>query len=98
MRVLVLGGTRFIGRAVVDALIAAGHEPLVCHRGVSEPADLPAVLHLHAERSALATVRPDIDRFGPEAVIDCYAMSGPDTRTVPDALPPDARLVVLSSA
>jgi nucleoside-diphosphate-sugar epimerase len=97
VRVLVLGGTRFIGRAVVDALIAAGHEPLVCHRGEREPADLPAVPHLHADRSALATVRSSIDRFGAEAVIDCFAMTGPDTRAVLDALPPDPRLVVLSS-
>ena len=37
MRVIVLGGTRFIGRAVAEALVTAGHEPLVCHRGTTEP-------------------------------------------------------------
>ena len=33
MRVIVLGGTRFIGRATVEELVAAGHEVMVVHRG-----------------------------------------------------------------
>ena len=43
MRVMVLGGTRFIGAAVVEELHANGHELLVVHRGEHEPADLPEV-------------------------------------------------------
>ena len=45
MRVVVLGGTRFIGRAVVAELVAAGHDVLVVHRGQHEPVDLPDVPH-----------------------------------------------------
>ena len=33
MRVLVLGGTKFLGRALVDALLAAGHKPALFNRG-----------------------------------------------------------------
>jgi uncharacterized protein YbjT (DUF2867 family) len=40
VRVAVLGGTRFIGRAVLAELTAAGHDPLVVHRGEHEPPDL----------------------------------------------------------
>ncbi len=39
MRVMVLGGTRFIGAAIVEELHAHGHELLIVHRGEHEPAD-----------------------------------------------------------
>jgi len=50
MRVMVLGGTKFIGAAIVEELHAHGHELLVVDRGEHEPAELPAVDHLHADR------------------------------------------------
>ncbi len=37
MRVLVLGGTRFIGRRIVELLLARGDEVLVVHRGSRSP-------------------------------------------------------------
>ena len=96
MRVLVLGGTRFIGRAVVARLAANGHEVTLVHRGRSEPADLPDVRHLHipraewpAQAAALRAVRPDV-------VIDSRALSRQDARAALAAVP-DAHLVVLSS-
>jgi 2'-hydroxyisoflavone reductase len=50
MKVLVLGGTRFIGRHIVDALTNGGHEVTVFTRGTS-PDDLPAsVRRLHGDR------------------------------------------------
>jgi UDP-glucose 4-epimerase len=55
MRVMVLGGTRFIGAAVVEELVAHGHELLIVHRGEHEPPDLPEVDHLHADRQDLPT-------------------------------------------
>ena len=52
MTVLVLGGTRFIGRHIVEALCAAGHDVTVFTRGQS-PDELPAqVQRLHGDRSA----------------------------------------------
>jgi len=41
MTILVLGGTRFVGRHIVDALLRRGHTVAVLTRGVS-PDDLPA--------------------------------------------------------
>lgn len=45
MRVLILGGTQFVGRHMVETLLAAGHLVSILNRGKS-PDDLPA----HVER------------------------------------------------
>jgi nucleoside-diphosphate-sugar epimerase len=98
MRVIVLGGTRFIGRAIVDALVAGGHDALVCHRGAIEPDGLPPVVHLHTERGELIEHRRQLDAFAADAVIDCLAMSASDARAMLTALPdPELHRIVLSS-
>ncbi|HEX5949765.1 MAG TPA: NAD-dependent epimerase/dehydratase family protein [Actinomycetota bacterium] len=50
MRLLLIGGTEFVGRHVLEQAVAAGHEVTVFHRGVTEPPDLPEVEHLHGDR------------------------------------------------
>jgi 2'-hydroxyisoflavone reductase len=37
MRLLVLGGTRFLGRAVVDSALSRGHKVTLFNRGVTSP-------------------------------------------------------------
>jgi 2'-hydroxyisoflavone reductase len=52
MHVLILGGTWFVGRHVVEALLAAGHSVSVLNRGIS-PDELPArVERLRGDRDA----------------------------------------------
>lgn len=98
LRITVLGGTRFIGRTIVDELTSAGHEVLVVHRGTSEPDDLPDHPHLHADRNALHEVTDELAAFGPDAVLDCVALGAADSERVLAAFPDDRlRLVVLSS-
>ncbi|MHB8612580.1 MAG: NAD-dependent epimerase/dehydratase family protein [Candidatus Dormibacteraceae bacterium] len=97
MRVIVLGGTRFIGRAIVEELAGAGHQLLVVHRGELEPDDLPPLPHLHAERMALAQHREELSGFKPDAAIDCRALTRADSEMAVDALPDGIRLVVISS-
>lgn len=94
---IVLGGTRFIGRAIAGALTAAGHSVLVAHRGVSEPADLPRVEHLHAGRGAWPGYAAAFAGFGADAAVDVSAGNGPDARAALAALPPGIPLVALSS-
>ena len=54
MRFLILGGTRFIGPAIVRLLAAQGHAVAVVHRGESQ-ADLPSsVVRLLGDRKYLA--------------------------------------------
>lgn len=97
LRVIVFGGTRFIGRAIVEELAAAGDELLIVHRGNLEPDDLPPVKHLHAERMELAAHRHELEAFKPDAAIDCRALTRADSEAVLDALPGGLRLVVISS-
>ena len=97
MRVVVLGGTRFIGRAIVEELAAEGHDVLVVHRGELEPDDMPPVAHLHCARSELAARRHELAAFEPDAAIDCRALTRQDAQIALDALPGDLRLVVISS-
>src|SRR6266508_2895235 len=96
MRVTVLGGTRFIGAAIVEELAAYGHELLLVHRGEHEPDGLPEADHLHAERRDLPHLRGALDEFGPEALVDACAMTAADAETALAALG-DMRLLVLSS-
>ena len=97
MRVAVIGGTRFIGRAAVEELAAAGHELLIIHRGQSEPDGLPRARHLHVDRADLADHSREIAAFRPDAALDCRAMSRTDAEIALAALPEAIRLVVVSS-
>lgn len=70
MKVLVIGGTGFIGTPVVRQLISAGHETAVFHRGQTH-ADLPAeVRHITGERQRLSDYRDELRRFAPRVVLD----------------------------
>lgn len=96
MRVVVLGGTRFIGRRIVSDLVARGDEVLVVHRGETEPSDLTRCRHLHAARSEFASVADEVRGFAPDAVVDCLAMTRADVESVLPLLP-ETQIVLLSS-
>src|SRR5262245_23023897 len=51
-KILVFGGTDFLGPAVVDALMADGHTVTIFNRGVTNPDLLPKVEKLKGFRSA----------------------------------------------
>ncbi|HYZ91600.1 MAG TPA: NAD-dependent epimerase/dehydratase family protein [Actinomycetota bacterium] len=97
MRVLLIGGTVFIGRAIAQELVDNGHEVCFVHRGKHEPDDLPSGEHIHVDRAELGSVRSRIDAFDPDAVIDNMALTRRDAQTALEALPEDRRLVVTSS-
>lgn len=97
MRVVVLGGTRFIGRATVEELVAAGDDVMVVHRGMLEPADMPRVEHLHCERADLLAHRGTLHAFAPDALIDCRALTARDSEIALEAMPGVRRRCVISS-
>ena len=51
MRLLVLGGTKFLGRAVVETALARGHETTIFTRGQTNPDLFPEAEHLVGDRT-----------------------------------------------
>ena len=51
MRVLLLGGTGFIGRAITEHCLAAGHQVTLFHRGLSNPGAFPDAEHVIGDRT-----------------------------------------------
>jgi 2'-hydroxyisoflavone reductase len=51
MRLLVLGGTKFLGRATVDAALARGYELTLFNRGRTNPDLYPDVETIHGDRT-----------------------------------------------
>lgn len=96
MRIALLGGTRFIGRAIAVELAAAGHELCLIHRGETEPADLPAALHVHMDCRDRG-LRDAITGFRADALVNCFALGRADAEAALAAAPSGARLLVLSS-
>ncbi|HET9153857.1 MAG TPA: NAD-dependent epimerase/dehydratase family protein [Solirubrobacterales bacterium] len=97
MRFLVLGGTRFLGLALVRELLDAGHAVCVVHRGVHEPEQLLDVEHIHVERLALRERREDLLRFSPDVAIDLAAMTAAEAEATVDVLGSSIPLVAASS-
>ncbi len=70
MKTLVLGGSVFVGKRLVGALLDAGHEVTVLNRGHT-PATLPAgVHHLVADRTDIRSMRTAIGTREWDAVFD----------------------------
>ncbi len=83
MHLLIIGGTRFLGRALVDEALAAGHRVTLFNRGQSNPGLYPDVEQIHGNRDggleALAGRRWD-------AVIDTCGYVPRVVRAAADAL------------
>ncbi|HKI06719.1 MAG TPA: NAD-dependent epimerase/dehydratase family protein [Thermoanaerobaculia bacterium] len=50
MRVLILGGTRFVGRHLTEAALAAGHRVTLFNRGRTSPGLFPEAEHIQGDR------------------------------------------------
>ena len=86
MRVLIIGGTGFVGPHVVRRLCNLGHDVAVFHRGRTK-ADLPPeVTHIHCpsavtgDRSHLPDFSDSFRKFAPDVVLDMMATSENDAQ------------------
>ncbi len=83
MRVLVLGGTRFLGRALVDAALEQGHEPTLFNRGQTAPELFPEVEKLRGDRSSDLSA---LEGREWDAVLDVAAYMPDDARRAAETL------------
>ena len=68
-RVLVIGGTLFIGRALVDQLLARGDEVVIMHRGRGTPFGT-RVSEIQCDRNDIAAVKAALDGTRFDVVYD----------------------------
>lgn len=95
---LVVGGTRFIGPATVEELLAAGYDVTVFNRGSHDNpfADRDRVEHLRGDRTtsgdlaAAAALEPDV-------VVDCVAYKPREVRAATEAFADADAYVYVSS-
>lgn len=81
MRLLVLGGTRFVGRHLVEAALAAGHAVTLFNRGTGAPGLFPGAAELKGDRAGdHAALRGgawdavvDVSAYRPESVLAAVA-------------------------
>lgn len=82
MRILIIGGTGFIGPWVVRRLVGYGHVVTVFHRGQTT-ADLPsAVAHIKGDRQNLSAFASEFTRFAPDVVLDMFPYTEQDAALV----------------
>ncbi|HCF27403.1 MAG TPA: NAD-dependent dehydratase [Cyanobacteria bacterium UBA11049] len=82
MRILLIGGTNFIGPPVVRHLCAMGHEVTVFHRGKTS-AELPLeVNQIIGDRANLPNFKREFERVSPQVVLDMIPYTEQDALTL----------------
>lgn len=98
MRILVIGGTNFIGPPVVHRLHAMGHEVSVFHRGKSL-AELPlGVEEIKGDRLQLCEMKTQFQHLSPDVVLDMILYTEQDALTTMDTFRGIAQRVVAISS
>ncbi|MEX1007716.1 MAG: NAD-dependent epimerase/dehydratase family protein [Acidimicrobiia bacterium] len=100
MRVLVIGGTHLSGPFLVEALVSAGHEVFLCHRGEHEAPLPPEVAHIHGDKADLhGALGSELRALDADVVVHMVAFTRDDGRAFMDTFGGHAgRVVVPSSA
>jgi 2'-hydroxyisoflavone reductase len=83
VRILVVGGTRFVGRHIVEAALEAEHDVTLLHRGTGADDLFPEAEHLHADRDGDLSV---LARREFDATIDVSAYLPAQVRSLAHAL------------
>jgi 2'-hydroxyisoflavone reductase len=83
MRILIIGGTAFVGRHITEAALAAGHEVTLFNRGRTGPDLFPQATHLVGDRNKDLSALADGDW---DATIDVCAYFPRQVRELAAAL------------
>lgn len=98
MRVLILGGTGYIGSHVVKQMAQRGHQVTIIHRGRTQKALPEGVSGLVFDRRDLTEHAPQLRKLAPEVVIDMIPRTAQEAWSITQAMSGVAqRLIVVSS-
>src|ERR1700744_2398506 len=86
MRILIIGGTHFVGHAMAEAALDAGHDVSLLHRNPTD--ELPGATHLLADRNGDLTV---LEGRTFDATLDVCAYVPGQVRSLYDGLGGEAR-------
>jgi nucleoside-diphosphate-sugar epimerase len=95
MRILVIGGSGFIGKPLARELLRGGHEVGVLHRNRNDP---PEAKNFQGDRNRLHECLEKLREFSPDLIVDMVLSSGDQARqlmAVAGEL--NARVVAVSS-
>lgn len=97
MKILILGGTRFIGKAIARASVQAGHQVHLFNRGQSpNHSDLPTI---QGDLNDLPNFKEQFQQLKPDVIVHCMALSAGDAQRAVEAFGGlDCQLLVLGSA
>jgi nucleoside-diphosphate-sugar epimerase len=100
MRVLVIGGTGFIGKHVVTELSNLGHHVTVYHRGEREPRLSFGVEHVHSPLASRPVLEflPELTELALDVVLGTHVMGERDARAIMRTFRGIARRIVMLSS
>ena len=100
MKILVIGGTRYLGPRLVKRLMEAGHEPVLFNRGITKApsAVKQPVRTILGDRNTGEALPSAVRKESFDAVVDTQAFHGPDAERAVDVFKDSVgRYLVISS-
>jgi nucleoside-diphosphate-sugar epimerase len=98
MRILIIGGTGFIGPYVVTTLLDQGHDVAALIRPSSSATLPPGVQRITGDRRHLTNSAAELRAFRPDVVADLILSSGTQAQTLMDVFRGVAHRVVAASS
>mgnify|MGYP002713231497 CR=1 FL=1 len=97
MKILMIGGTSFFGKEIVELALAAGHEVTIFSRGNARPSFWDRVEHINGDRNDTADFAAKLAGKQFDAVIDNIAFNGEHVTTTLAALQGNVGRYILTS-